>query len=218
MSVFDADEYVELRKNRIKAIVDNFGVEWFKDKKVLELGCGHAEIGNAFYELGANVTSTDARAEHLEVVNERYPQLHTVLCNLNDDWPFDNDYDFIINTGILYHLENYETFLKHCFQSCENMFLESIVTDFKNPNYVIYSSEGGEDQAFLGIGCHPSEANIEKIIKENHFTFKRCFKSELNAGIHLFDWKRENSILCYKYINEKFHWLRRAWFCSNESP
>ena len=47
--------------------------EYFQNKTLLEVGCGHADIGNMFSRLGAVVTSSDGRKEHLEIVKQKYP-------------------------------------------------------------------------------------------------------------------------------------------------
>ena len=215
MSIFEHDIYVELRSKRIKAIINYYGKDWFRDKKILELGCGNADIGNSFYEMGAMVTATDAREEHLKLANEKYPHIKTVLFDLElPDWPFDENYDLILHTGVLYHLKNYEKNLVNCLNHCDNMFLECVTADSDDDNYVEYiPNEIGDDQSFCEIGCRASEKNIEKIMKENHFEFYRYFKSELNSKNNVFDWKIKNTKSPLLYDDGNYTWLRRAWFC-----
>ncbi len=212
---FDGEVYTELKRNRIKVIVNHFGGDWFVGKKLLELGCGHADMGNIFYMLGSDLTVTDARKEHLEVVKSKYYYLKRVLYDLdNKDWPFEKYYDLILNMGILYHVKEFEQLLKNCLSNCKNMFLESVVSDSDDPNFVTYRQEGiGIDQAFNGIGCRPSGANIERIIKEKGFSFERCFEKDLNSLDNLFDWKPKNSGHFIRFIDGKSVHLRRAWFC-----
>lgn len=219
MGIFDVPIYLELKRNRVKTIVNHFGGEWFDGKRILELGCGHADMGNIFYMLGADVTVTDARMTHLEVVKEKYPYLERVVHDLNnEEWTFGKDYDLILNMGTLYHLEKFEQMLKNCFLNCKNMFLESIVSDSDDPYFVKYPMEdgrdSGSDQSFTDIGCRPSWANVERIIQENHFSFERYFNRGLNSESNLFDWIPQNSLECGCYIDEKFFWLRRAWVCT----
>lgn len=216
MGVFDGIQYIELRKNRVNAILKHYGDGWFKGKKVLELGCGYGDIGNMFYLLGADVTITDARKEHILVAHERYPEMKKVICNLNNEWPFKEKFDFIINTGLLYHLNEITFFLKNCFSNCNHMFLESIVADSDDPEFIFFSDEKGEDQSFNEVGSSPSQAMVEWLIKENGFNFTRCFEKSLNYQMHLFDWELKNTKMRCRYISDEFHWLRRAWFCSNE--
>lgn len=211
-SIFDNFIYIELREKRINAIINFFGKDWFSNKKILELGCGHADVGIEFYKLGSDVTSTDVREEHLKVVNEKYPQLKTILFNLESpEWPFEEKYDLIIHIGTLYHLNNYEKNLENCLNHCDYLFLESIVSDSDDENFVRYISEKGDDQSFVQIGSRASEKNIEKIIKNNNFIFHRHFSSNLNSTNNIFDWVIKNTQDCV--VNGCN--ARRSWFCEN---
>lgn len=209
--------YEDFRDKRIKIIKNYYGDNWFENKKILEIGCGYAEIGYEFYKLGAIVTASDARVEHLIYVNEKFPYIKTITCDLDMGWNFDEYYDLIIHAGTLYHLKNYEQNLINCFKNCDNMFLETVVSDSDDCNFVEYVNENGYDQAYNDIGCRPSEKNIEKIIKENNFSFDRYFLKDLNSTTTgIFDWKIKNTKI--GYINNEdqpFVWLRRAWFLKN---
>lgn len=214
MGLFDVPIYMELKKNRVNAIINHYGGRWFSGKRILELGCGHADMGNEFYKLGSIVTVTDARLEHIEAVGVKYPYLERTVCDLNKEWPFRRDYDLILNMGILYHLTEFEQMLENCFSSCKNMFIESIVSDSNDPTFVKYIAEKGLDQSFTNMGCRPSEANIERIIRKSHFSFERYFSKDLNSPSNLFDWEPKNSCLSGYYADKNYFWLRRAWFCS----
>lgn len=207
--------YVDYREKRIKAIINKFGEDWFKGKKILEVGCGYGDVGIVFANLGADVTISDARQEHLDVAKEKYPNLKSIKCDLDNEWVFTDVYDLIIHIGTLYHLKNYEQNLINCAKSCKNMFLETIVSDSDDENFVAYSDEKGLDQAYNEKGCRPSEKNIEKILTANGFTFERYFKSELNSGfVALVDWDIKNTKKPSTSTETlPFVWLRRDWFC-----
>jgi len=212
-------QYIDYRNKRVEAIKRYFGIDWFKNKQILELGCGFADVSKSFFDLGANITATDARVEHLEEVNKRYPFFKTELGDLDNEWKFENHYDLIINMGLLYHLKNYEKLLINCSKHCDFMFLESIVSDSDDDAFVTYTYEDdGLDQAFNKIGCRPSEKNIEKILSHNNFKINRYFKSELNSGaVAVVDWEPKNTKQCFtKSDQHPFIWLRRAWFLEKE--
>lgn len=67
--------YVNWRISRMNGVKKYISPDYFKSKTLLELGCGYADVGNMFYELGANVTSSDVRKEHLEIVKKNTPIL-----------------------------------------------------------------------------------------------------------------------------------------------
>ncbi len=51
----------EWRVKRVRKLEYIFSQEWFRDKKVLELGCALGNMGLYFKSLGAEVTFTDVR-------------------------------------------------------------------------------------------------------------------------------------------------------------
>jgi 2-polyprenyl-3-methyl-5-hydroxy-6-metoxy-1,4-benzoquinol methylase len=63
--------YVNWRKSRVDGIKKYIDLSFFKEKTMLEVGCGYADLGNIFSEFSCSVTSTDARKEHLDIVKER---------------------------------------------------------------------------------------------------------------------------------------------------
>jgi SAM-dependent methyltransferase len=192
---------------RIEVITSHFGREWFAGKHVLELGCGYAAIGNAISQLGARVTCSDARQEHLDAIRIANPHLTLVLHDLDDgQWPYGNDYDLILHTGVLYHLKNYRPSIEHCLRSCRHLFLETEVLD-SDADEVLLVEENreGYDQAFNGTGCRPSQLHLENILTANKCAFQRCFAKELNAEFHTYDWAIDKT-------RQWRHGLRRAWF------
>lgn len=210
--------YIDYREKRIKVIKNYYGEDWFRNKKILELGCGHADISYVFYKLGAISTVSDAREEHLEVVKKKFPFFKVIRCDLDKEWNFDEQYDLIIHMGVLYHLKNYEQNLINCFRNCDNMFLETIVTDSDDENYVEFANELGFDQAYNGIGCRPSVRNIEKIITENNHSFIEFNKNLSSGSVSFNDWEIENTKKCYiSTEHQPWVWLRKAWFVKNNN-
>lgn len=207
-----AGHYTPWIERRIGVIASHFGRNWFVGKHVLELGCGHAAIGDAISQLGASVTCSDARGEHLAIVRQAKPHLSVVQHDLDDGtWPYGDDYDLILHTGVLYHLKNYRASLEHCLKSCRHLFLETEVLD-SNVDEVLLVDENREsyDQAFNGTGCRPSQLNLERILTANRCRFERCFNEGLNAEFHVYNWPIENT-------RKWRHGLRRAWFVEGRS-
>jgi len=153
-----------------KPVPDNF----FKGKKILEVGCGSAAMGAFAYSMGAHVTVSDARQEHIDVINERLPQLKSLVVDSeNTTWPYEEEkYDIIIHVGLLYHLSNPGENLKMISERCDTLILESEVIDSDNPEHLILRSEetdwdkGAWGQAFNGIGSAPSYAFVESHLEE----------------------------------------------------
>ena len=197
--------YDNWRISRLNGVKKYIKPEYFKYKTLLELGCGYADIGNMFYDLGAIVTSSDARKEHLDVVKQKYPHIKTLLIDGDNDNIQDN-YDIILHWGLLYHLNEIEIHLKKVSEKCNILLLESEVSDCDDKQFCIRMNEDGYDQAFNSRGIRPSPNYIEDILEKNGFQFKLIKDPILNSDFHCYDWDISNSKT----------WrigLRRFWIC-----
>ena len=52
-------------------------------KRILDLGCGHADISGVFYRLGADITVVDARQDHLKIAQKKFPGIKAVKMDLD---------------------------------------------------------------------------------------------------------------------------------------
>jgi SAM-dependent methyltransferase len=197
--------YDDWRVSRMNGVKKFISPDYFKSKTLLELGCGHADIGNMFYELGANVTSSDVRKEHLEVVKTKYPHINSLLIDGDNDCIQDK-YDIIVHWGLLYHLNEVEMHLEKVSQKCDVLLLETEVSDSDDNQFYTLTNETGYDQAFNNQGIRPSPYYIENILEKNGFQFKLIKDPILNSGFHCYDWDISNS-------NTWKHGLRRFWIC-----
>jgi SAM-dependent methyltransferase len=210
--MFGNNHYDNWRTTRLNGIKKYILPDYFKNKTLLELGCGYADIGNMFYELGAIVTSSDGRKEHLEIVNKRYPHINTLIIDGDND-NIQLKYDIIVHWGLLYHLNEIENHLEKVAQKCDILLLETEVCDSDDSNFYILTNEKGYDQALNKQGIRPSPYYVEKILEKNGFQFKLIKDNILNSDFHSYDWEISNS----KTWN---HGLRRYWICwkNIESP
>ncbi|MCH2039331.1 MAG: class I SAM-dependent methyltransferase [Saccharospirillaceae bacterium] len=197
------------REKRVTAIIEHYGPLWFKGKKILEIGCGYADISLMFAALGADVTVSDARQEHLDIVNSRYPWMTTIKADVNSEWPFESRYDLIIHMGLLYHLGDIQYSLEKCLQFSNNLVLETEISDSTDPNFVLVIDEdsSGYDQSFTGRGSRPSGAYLENFFASNNVEFHRVVDARCNSNFHQYNWKQTDS-------EDWRHGLRAMWFCS----
>lgn len=179
--------YLAWRQARFDTILSYYGAAFFSGVRVLELGCGYADLGGALSELGADVTCTDGRPEHLAVAQARWPGIATVCADLDHEWPFDH-YDLILHLGLLYHLEPTHRSLRAACRSCTRLVLETEVCDSADPQLVTTREEDGYDQALSGLGCRPSAARVERTLAEERMAFERLADGRCNAGMHVYDW------------------------------
>lgn len=197
--------YIDWRMSRMNGLKKYISPEYFKSKTLLELGCGYADIGNMFSELGAIVTSSDARKEHLENVNKTYPHIKTLLIDGDNDSIVEK-YDIIIHWGLLYHLNEIELHLEKLSQKCDVLLLETEVCDSDDSTFYISTNENGYDQAFNKNGIRPSPSYVEDVLTKNGFQFKLIKDPILNSDFHCYDWDISNS-------KGWRHGLRRFWIC-----
>lgn len=204
--------YTSWRNTRMNGLKRYISPEYFKYKTLLEVGCGHADIGNMFHGLGADVTSSDGRKEYLDIVNQKYPHIKTLLIDGDND-TIKEKYDIILHWGLLYHLKEIETHLENVSQKCDLLLLETEVSDSDDKEFYISTNEKGYDQAFNNKGIRPSPSYIERVLEKNGFQFKMIKDRVLNSGPHRYDWDISNS-------KTWRHGLRRFWICwkNIESP
>jgi 2-polyprenyl-3-methyl-5-hydroxy-6-metoxy-1,4-benzoquinol methylase len=203
---------------RINKILDIYGIDYFKNKKVLELGSGHGNIGAFFAELGADVLCLEGRIRNANFANLKYRKLERFKCtvfNLENDFSEFGRFDLILNFGLVYHLKNIDEHLKCCFKVSDEIVLESVVCDSTDPYDIFYSDEDIyiDNRALDGTGCRPSQFYIERIAKENGFEATCFYASDLNSGQFIYDWKFKND---KRLVNN--YKLRRFWRIKKSEP
>jgi hypothetical protein len=173
-------------------------------KTMVEIGCGHGDIGAFFSALGAKVTCSDARSRHLRIVRRRHPLVAVQKADMDQPWPF-APCDVVIHLGVLYHLTNIWENLRGACAGCRHLILETEVSDSDDPSFVLKVKEKGFDQAFGGVGSRPSAAAVEAFLKECGMKFERIADDRCNSDMHRYDWPVTNS-------GKWEHGLRRFWF------
>ena len=202
--MFDG-HYKDWIDSRVNCLKKYIYPRYFKSKTLLEMGCGHAHVGQKFHEWGAIVTGADARMEHLQVVNSTKPHIKTLTFDADKDDLADT-YDVIVHWGTLYHLTELENHLEKISRNCNVLLLETEVCDSDDSAFFITTNEEGYDQAFNGTGIRPSPAYVEKVLEKNGFQFKLVKDPILNSGFHSYDWEITNT-------KKRRDGLRRFWIC-----
>jgi hypothetical protein len=204
MSKFE-DHYINWRITRFNGTLKYINESFFKDKTLLEVGCGHGDNGNLFQNLGANVTCTDARQEHIINGKLKYPMLNfsQLDCDIQH---INNKYDIILHWGLLYHLDNIENHIEDVCNNCDYLILETEVCDSNDITILKVDENNSYDQSFHFKGSRPSPNVIESLLDKNNFEYKLIKDSILNSYFHIYDWDITNT-------NTWKHGLRRFWIC-----
>ena len=203
-----SDHYEYWRAKRVVAIVEHYGESFFKNKKILELGCGYGDIGKVFIGLGAEVIFAEGREEHVNILKNKFPNNRVYKVNLENEWPFkDEKFDLILHLGVLYHLDNIEFSLEKSILNTSNLVLETEVCDSDDPDLVLKIDENmnGYDQSLIGKGSRPSGKYLENIFKKYNCSYEIIKDKRCNALFHRYDWSVKNT-------NTWEHGLRRFYF------
>lgn len=204
-----AQAYHERYQKLTKEIIAFYGFKFFYFKKVLDLGCGYADLSLALHRLGSDCTALDAREAHLKIVNKKCPTIKTVKHDLDRGWIFKKDqFDMILDLGLLCHINNYEEHLKSVCNSTTHLILETAVCDSEDltTNTLIAENKSIYDLSANGNGSRPSTAAIERVLRECGMSFQRIDDSKFNAGTHTYNWQPKNN-------NDTSLNNRRIWFC-----
>lgn len=205
--MFDG-KYFDWNQKKVKGILDFYGHQFMAHKKILDLGCGYADISGPMYRLGADVTAADARQEHLKVVSKRYPGIKTVKVDLDKEWSFyRQSFDLILDLSLLCHIENFESHLRSVCSSTKYLVLETAVCDSEDDRKnIIMLEHPNYDLSISGKSSRPTAANIERVLQECGMSYQRFDTNKFNSGTYQYDWKAKNDNSCD--VNK-----RRIWFC-----
>lgn len=207
--------YLDRNSKKIKGIIDFYHHKFFYYKRVLDLGCGHADISAALHRLGADITAIDARPDHLKIANKKYPGIKTLKADLDQSWPFaGKQFDLILDLDLLCHMRDYEGHLRAVCASTTHLVLETAVCDSADPfkKEVLEENKGIYDLSINGVSCRPSAAAIERILTECGMNWKRVDSDKYNSGTYSYDWTSKND--GSTNINN-----RRIWYAvKSDSP
>jgi cyclopropane fatty-acyl-phospholipid synthase-like methyltransferase len=175
--LYDAFNMEDWRKIRLKIITDHYGYDYFRGKQVLEVGAAWGHIGAYFANvLGAKMTCTDHYDKWVERIKEKYPNIHTLVYNVNDKWPF-GSFDAIINMGVIYHqpADKVEPSLRSMCQHCTDLIIETSV-EKTHEKVIIPVDQPPAEHLWEPIAtefCLPSHRFIEDILVDCNMNYQR---------------------------------------------
>ena len=216
------------RINRTKKLINILGKNWFKNKSILELGCGFGNIGLYLKSLGADVTLTEVVPESIDIIKVKDPSIQVILLNQEEKWKLDKNYDLIIHFALLNNLNNWKQDLACALEHTNLLVLDAAVTKFSMDSECKFIDNYGHKWcgAYAGIGSLPSSYNIEKILLHNGFQYTRFDDSDLNTYDNNFlriryDWVDDDSdyfsvsnmkpMIFNSSMNNPFYGGRRFW-------
>ena len=201
--------HADWQQNRINFILSKYPKEFFKGKRILELGAYNGYIGAYFNALGAEVHCLEGRVENVVNIMNDYPNITAEVANLDtDEWMW-GKWDIIINFGLYYHLEKFhKQHLINCLNNCDLMFFETVIYD-SNDSEIYFRAEQGDDQSLTSIGGTPSTSYVENILNESGKVYKKYTDPFLNNYQHKYDWPDSGN----KMFNQFY---RRFWIVNDK--
>lgn len=183
---------------RLSFILERYPKDFFKGKRVLELGSFNGFFGDQFASFGADVEIVEGRHDNVKKIKESCQFANNIRQGDVDklEWEY-GDYDVIVNFGLLYHLEfHHEAFLYNCIEHCKLMFLESVIYD-SDDDEIFFREESywksGGDQSLSTLGGSTSTSWVENRLKSKNVNFQKYCDHSLNGGEHEYDWEDSNS-------------------------
>lgn len=219
-ALFDPS-YVGWRLARLNKILEIYGPDHFKGRRILEVGAGHGDIGAFLADLGADVLCLDGRIQNVNFARLKHRKVNGVRfeqANLEEDFSRFGRFDLIIHFGLLYHLRHVDENLKCSFSMADEVLLETVVCDSSDPHRIIFCAERShiEEEALDGTGSRPSPFYVERLATENGFGVQRHFSADLNSGDYFcYDWKHLNNERGSGSSDFK---LRRLWQFQKMAP
>ncbi|HEX3926018.1 MAG TPA: methyltransferase domain-containing protein [Streptosporangiaceae bacterium] len=211
-SIFEASHYRESNLTRLVDLFAHVDVEKWRGMKILEVGAGLGALGDAFADLGFEVTSTDGRPEHVEAMKGRGRESFVLDLEKAQASDFDG-YDLVLAFGVLYHLAQPEEFLQACGKGAKVLLLETAVCDRAEPVVDWVTEAGGwrgQDQAVSGRGCRPSPSWVERVCHEAGFDAVRDISNPMGDwSSGTFGWEPRNS---GEWRRDGVN-LRKMWVC-----
>jgi SAM-dependent methyltransferase len=99
-------------------------MEWFKDKNVIDIGCGIGRFSYGFLSLGSNVTSCDASISGIKktaaLCKEYKGKLNAFQANILKDPLPKGQFDLAFSFGVVHHTGNTYNAIKKVCEAAKN--------------------------------------------------------------------------------------------------
>ena len=118
---FDTHDYEKRIQDYVNRLeVNQLGKDFMKNKKVLDLGCGHGNFLQACLKLGASygvgIDFGDESIAYAKKFATNVENLEFKLGNVHNLQFDDNSFDFVIQNGVFHHLEDEASAYKEAYR------------------------------------------------------------------------------------------------------
>jgi hypothetical protein len=159
VQVFHSNEYLRHNARRLEHLASlKIPVAGMS---VLEVGAGIGDHSHFYIDRGCSVTITEARAENLRYLRDRYPNCSVQFLDMESPSRIEGSpFDVVHCYGLLYHLSKPKQALAFLSQNTRRiLFLETCVSFGDNEaTNLTEETQSDPTQAYSGTGCRPTRA------------------------------------------------------------
>jgi hypothetical protein len=164
------NQHYQLHNIKRLSHLDSLGLD-IHSKSVLEIGAGVGDHTYYYLIKNCRILSTDARENLVAYIKNRFGvQVMTldVEKDLNKLEQFEK-FDIIHCYGLLYHIQNPESFINVLKGKSEMIFLETCVShDFREYGpHIVSENTNNQTQSASGKGCRPTRKWIFDTLRKN---------------------------------------------------
>jgi SAM-dependent methyltransferase len=168
--VFDTDAALAINEARLGWLRES-GLP-IHGARVLDVGCGVGHFIPFYLEQGCTVVAIDGRADNIEELRRRHPQVDARVGDVQRVDPREyGEFDVIHCFGLLYHLDSPVTALRSFAAMCRGLLvMETMVCDSSRPVSVLVDETKAASQALAGLGSRPSPAFLALALNRAGFS------------------------------------------------
>lgn len=133
---------------------------------IIGLGKLGSPLAACFAEKGFRILGLDARADNIHAAAQRCSGIQFVVSNIEDAKPENlGQFDMILCTGLLYHLENPLLAIRNFYALAKKfLVIEPMIIHESLPMAALVSEKDERDQAIQGVAFVASEQGLIKML------------------------------------------------------
>ncbi|MHA2064434.1 MAG: class I SAM-dependent methyltransferase [Candidatus Thorarchaeota archaeon] len=183
------DDYLDWARHRVNYLVNYYGKEFFKGKKLLDLAVGPGWTSELFSLAGADVTAVDARDAQVSYIKSSFPEIKAFKMDLEKEFP-QGDWDIISIFGSLEHINAVEALTDKIIESCDYYMVDIGLPSFEGLTFIDgtqapFSCAESGTQTMLSL---PTFDAYKHMLTTKGCSVTEHNTAELNLNNHKYDW------------------------------